>query len=74
MTLFCQSVFHGFGHLQRAPPSARPIPGKDIATAMPSPSHPPGFYGAADARRALNLSPAIGDLNVGICSPARLPR
>src|SRR5882762_10300126 len=52
----------GFGRLQHAPPTARPIPGKEIATAMPSPRHPPGFYGAADSRRALNLSSAIGEL------------
>ncbi|MGE5268551.1 MAG: DUF4159 domain-containing protein [Thiohalocapsa sp.] len=52
----------GFGRLQRAPATARPIAGKDIATAMPSPRHPPGFYGTADARRALNLSAAIGAL------------
>ncbi|HEV8680397.1 MAG TPA: DUF4159 domain-containing protein, partial [Stellaceae bacterium] len=52
----------GFGHLQHAPPSARPISGKEIASAMPSPRHPPGFYGTADARRALNLSAAIREL------------
>jgi hypothetical protein len=52
----------GFGRLQRAPPTARPISGKDIATAMPSPRHPPGFYGAADTKRALNLSAAVGEL------------
>ena len=62
----------GFGRLQRAPPSARPIAGKDIATEMPSPRHPPGFYGGSDARRALNLSAAIpelkpiGDLPAGV--------
>jgi hypothetical protein len=52
----------GFGRLQHAPAAARPISGKDIATAMPSPRHPPGFYGTADARRALNLSSAISEL------------
>jgi hypothetical protein len=52
----------GFGRLQHAPPTARPIPGKEIATAMPSPRHPPGFYGAADSRRALNLSSGITEL------------
>jgi Domain of unknown function (DUF4159)/Aerotolerance regulator N-terminal len=52
----------GFGRLQHAPPTARPISGKEIATAMPSPRHPPGFYGSTDARRALNLSAAIGEL------------
>ena len=45
----------GFGRLQRAPPTARPIPATEIATAIASPRHPPGFYGTADARRALNL-------------------
>jgi hypothetical protein len=52
----------GFGRLQRAPISARPIPAKEIATASASPIHPPGFYGKADARRALNLSAAAGGL------------
>src|SRR5437870_457602 len=52
----------GFGRLQHAPPTARPISGKEIATAMPSPRHPPGFYGATDSRRALNLSSAINEL------------
>ncbi len=52
----------GFGHLQHAPPTARPISAKEIATAMPAPRHPPGFYGTADARRALNLSAALGEL------------
>ncbi len=62
----------GFGRLQRAPPSARAIAGKEIAGAMPSPRHPPGFYGTADFRRALNLSAAvtalkpIGDLPTGV--------
>src|SRR6202040_4244450 len=52
----------GFGRLQRAPPTARPIPGKEMATATASPRHPPGFYGTADARRALNLSAGISEL------------
>jgi uncharacterized protein DUF4159/aerotolerance regulator-like protein len=62
----------GFGHLQHAPPTARPISGKDIGSEMPSPRHPPGFYGSSDARRALNLSAAIpelkpiGDLPAGV--------
>ncbi len=53
----------GFGHLQHAPPNARPISGKEIATAKPSPRHPPGFYGTADSRIALNLSTAINELD-----------
>ena len=49
----------GFGRLQRAPPTARPIAAAEIATATASPRHPPGFYGTVDARRALNLSTGI---------------
>jgi Domain of unknown function (DUF4159)/Aerotolerance regulator N-terminal len=52
----------GFGRLLRAPPTAQPVPAKDIATAPASPAHPPGFYGTADARRALNLSSGIAEL------------
>jgi uncharacterized protein DUF4159/aerotolerance regulator-like protein len=52
----------GFGRLQRAPSTARPIPAAEIATAVASPRHPPGFYGTVDARRALNLSAGIPEL------------
>ena len=52
----------GFGRLQRATPTARPIPAAEIATATASPRHPPGFYGTADARRALNLSAGVPEL------------
>jgi hypothetical protein len=64
----------GFGRLQHAPPTARPISGKDIATEMPSPRHPPGFYGTGDARIALNLSTAITELNPIGELPAGLAR
>jgi hypothetical protein len=46
----------GFGRLGTPPPTARPLAGKAVATATVSPLHPPGFYGSADARHALNLS------------------
>jgi hypothetical protein len=52
----------GFGRLQRAPSTARPILGREMATTAASPRHPPGFYGTADARRALNLSTGIKEL------------
>ena len=52
----------GFGRLQRAPPTARPIPGVEMASAIASPQHPPGFYGTADTKRALNLSAGIAQL------------
>jgi Domain of unknown function (DUF4159)/Aerotolerance regulator N-terminal len=52
----------GFGRLQRAPPTARPIPASEMPATLASPRHPPGFYGTADARRALNLSSGIREL------------
>ena len=52
----------GFGRLQHAPPTARPISAKEIGSTTPSPRHPPGFYGAADSRRALNLSDGVTEL------------
>jgi hypothetical protein len=52
----------GFGQLQRAPPTARPISGKEMASAIASPQHPPGFYGTTDSKRALNLSAGIAEL------------
>jgi hypothetical protein len=64
----------GFGRLQRAPPAARAISGKEIATALPSPRHPPGFYGVADARQALNLAPAVEPLKPISGLPAGIVR
>jgi hypothetical protein len=52
----------GFGRLQRAPSTARPISGKEVGSATVSPKHPPGFYGTADTKRALNLSAGIEEL------------
>ena len=52
----------GFGRLGRAPPTARPISGKALATTLASARHPPGFYGQGEARRALNLAAGVGRL------------
>ncbi len=52
----------GLGRLQRAPSTTRAVSGDDIAAAIASPRHPPGFYGTADARRALNLSSGVRQL------------
>jgi len=49
----------GFGRLQRAPATAETIAAGALAATTASPSHPPGFYGTPDARRALNLSGAV---------------
>ncbi len=64
----------GFGRLQRAPPTARPIAGKDLASVTVSPEHPPGFYGTQDARRALNLSSGIPELTPIADLPADVHR
>src|SRR5690348_11526228 len=61
----------GFGRLQRAPSSVQTIAAGAFADTVASPSHPPGFYGTPDARRALNLAgavkrfAAIGELPAG---------
>jgi hypothetical protein len=49
----------GFGRLQRAPASVQTIAAGAFADTMASPSHPPGFYGTPDARRAINLAGAV---------------
>ena len=64
----------GFGRLQHAAPTAQPIAAKDIAGAAASPRHPPGFYGTADARRALNLASGIAELKPIGALPAGIAR
>jgi hypothetical protein len=49
----------GFGRLQAAPATAATIAAGAFAQTVASPAHPPGFYGTADARRALNLAGAV---------------
>ena len=59
------------GRLGQPPPTALPLTG-DLAEAMVSPDHPPGFYGAGEARFALNLGSqltapvALADLPAGV--------
>ncbi len=52
-------VLDGFGRLQTAPASAEIVPQGEFAKILASSRHPPGFYGNADSRRALNLAPAV---------------
>jgi hypothetical protein len=49
----------GYGRLARAPAAAGTIAAGGFAATLASAQHPPGFYGTADSRRALNLAPAI---------------
>ena len=58
----------GFGQLITPPLRAVPIPPEKIDSTVPSPDHPPGYYGPAGSARALNLITAetvlepIGDV------------
>jgi len=52
----------GFGRLGQAPASAQLIPAGAFKDALVDARHPPGFYGTADARRALNLAGAVPTL------------
>ncbi|MGH7048534.1 MAG: DUF4159 domain-containing protein [Stellaceae bacterium] len=56
------ATLDGFGRLEHPPPTVRPIAGTQIATAVASPRHPPGFYGTPQSRQALNLSAGIKTL------------
>ena len=64
------STLDGFGSLREPPPTARTAENAAIDAGLVGPSHPPGYYGTAVARRALNLSretlTAIGPLPQGI--------
>ncbi|MDP6352571.1 MAG: DUF4159 domain-containing protein [Alphaproteobacteria bacterium] len=52
----------GFGHLVEAPPDAVPLTAAAIGTAVVAPEHPPGLYGSALFRRALNVSAGVESL------------
>lgn len=52
----------GFGTLSAPPPSAEPLDATKLATTLPGPDHPPGYYGVADQAAALNLGPAVSVL------------
>lgn len=58
-----QQVLDGQGRLIPPPATAYPVAAKALSTApaggLPGPQHPPGFYGTAEARMALNLAPAV---------------
>jgi Domain of unknown function (DUF4159)/Aerotolerance regulator N-terminal len=73
-TLAPLATLDGFGRLERAPPVAQPIAARAIAAAIPSPRHPPGFYGLSDARRALNLSGAVTEVKPIAALPAGIAR
>ncbi len=52
----------GFGKLGAPPPMTRAVAADGFDTTAAGPEHPPGFYGTADHRRALNLSASLSEL------------
>ncbi len=53
------AIVDGFGRLGAPPPSAAPIAAEQVATLVPGPRHPPGYYGDGSERRAVNLAGAL---------------
>jgi hypothetical protein len=60
----------GFGRLAPPPPFAAGLTASQLAREVPSPRHPPGFYGPEAARVALNLGPSLGTLRPMGAMPA----
>ena len=54
-TLSPVETLDGYGQLSPPPPAATGVTGRELATAIASPRHPPGLYGPENGRRALNL-------------------
>jgi hypothetical protein len=50
-----------FGHLGAPPLEARAIGGGNPDRTSVGPRHPPGFYGTAEWKRALNLGPSVAE-------------
>ncbi|HWT96568.1 MAG TPA: DUF4159 domain-containing protein [Terriglobales bacterium] len=53
------ATLDGFGHLQPASAAAQPVLSTELGKTVAGPHHPPGFYGPANGRRALNLTAAM---------------
>ncbi len=51
----------GFGRLNQAPVTARPVPADGLETVAIGPAHPPGFYGTESVRQAVSLGPRVTD-------------
>ena len=69
-----QRTLNGLGMLGVAPVSAVPLHRESFELTEPSPRHPPGFYGRADAQRALNLTPYLKPLHAINALPEAITR
>lgn len=56
-------LLDGFARLQSEVLDAQPIAAGNFAATLPGPKHPPGYFGTAIARRALNLGEHIEAIN-----------
>jgi hypothetical protein len=52
----------GFGEFAPPPPAASALTAEDLAHPVIGPRHPPGYYGTALARRALNLTGTVSQI------------
>jgi len=59
-SLPAREVLNGSGQLITPPPTVLAFSRDEIADPDLGPVHPPGYYGMADARIAINLGPTIG--------------
>lgn len=60
--LFPVLIMDGFGRLGSPAADVTAIAGVAFSKTVPSPKHPPGFYGQDTERRALNLSSLLPDI------------
>ncbi|MFV3074668.1 DUF4159 domain-containing protein [Niveispirillum fermenti] len=72
-TLSPRAVMDGFGRLSDPPATVFPIAAADLS-GPPGPRHPPGYYGPAEAPRALNLSAAVPAMTTPDALLAGVPR
>ena len=68
------ATLDGFGVIGAPPASARPLATSEIANIRVSPTHPPGYYGTTEARRAVNLSAGLSALSAAGSLPQGVQR
>lgn len=64
----------GFGTLKAPPPTAEPMLASAMANSRPSLIHPPGYYGASGAPRALNVLTPKSELKPIAAIPGNVQR
>jgi hypothetical protein len=67
-------VLDGFGRLNAPGGATAALAADRFAGTTPDPQHPPGYYGEADARRALNLTQTVTDVGPLEGLPAALEK